>query len=175
MSKYGLIGVPSASVLLVPSYSTARGPPSKYLVCARQQRILKHDIGAPAGAAEGAQLCLGDAGCIGSKGRRWGGSTVVPGGSSRGIAVSEVSTTGSFSDSSSSNMRGFVCLVTPDEGCIIRSFLVYQKRRCGECTSASSVVPLGIKPRFESSKRFSRGMPYLWPIRSHVQAVPHCP
>ena len=39
-----------------------RGAPRKKLVWVRQQRILKHDIVAPAGAAEGAQLCLERAG-----------------------------------------------------------------------------------------------------------------
>ena len=38
-----------------------RGAPRKHLACIRQQRITKHDIVAPAGAAEGALLCLGRA------------------------------------------------------------------------------------------------------------------
>ena len=45
-----------------------RGAPRKHLliVCVRQQWITKHDIAAPAGAAEEAMLCLGRVSCFGS-------------------------------------------------------------------------------------------------------------
>ena len=85
-----------------------RGAPLKHLACVRQHHILKLDIVALAGAAEGAHICLTRAGCFGSNGRRWGDSKVVPGSSSRGSAGSEVSTTSSLSDSSNSHMRGLV-------------------------------------------------------------------
>ena len=119
------------------------GAPCKHLVCVRQPRITQHDIVAPAGAAEGPQVCPGRAGCFGSNGRRWGGHTMVPGSSTRGSAGSEVSTTSTLSDSSSSKMQGHVGLGTPDEGGISRNLLRRQECRCGECSSASGVVPLG--------------------------------
>ena len=103
------------------------------------------------------QFCLGRTGCFGSKGRR-GRQYGVPGSSSRGSAGSEVSTTTcSLSDSSSSDMMGLVGLVTPDNGGNSRNLLHHQERRCGKCSSASGVVPLGIKPRFAERQTLFRG------------------
>ena len=59
--------------------------------------------------------------------------------------------------SSSSSMRGLVALIRPGEGGISRNLLRRQKRRCAECTSASGVVPSGMKPRFAESRTIFRG------------------
>ena len=142
-----------------------RGAPRKHVACAWLQTITKHDIVAPAGAAEVTKHVRGEQAAwaaIGDEAAALGRRSALPPAPPTAAAAT---TCGDW-------------LGSQHRTRLISAGISSSTRTVdgGECTSESGVVPSGIGPRFaERTERFCGGMRYLWRIRSHVQAVPHCP